>query len=70
MTQASLRDATQVTKSKYDPASHEKMDMQGQIRQRAYELFEERGRHDGHQLDDWVQAEQEVRDKHGFRKAA
>ena len=29
------------------------------IRVRAYELFERRGREDGHDLDDWLQAEAE-----------
>ena len=31
-----------------------------QIRQRAYELYEARGRQDGHELDDWQQAEKEI----------
>jgi len=30
------------------------------IRQRAYELYEARGRQDGHELDDWQQAEKEI----------
>ena len=30
------------------------------IRQRAYELYELRGREDGHDLDDWLQAELEL----------
>ncbi len=30
------------------------------IRLRAYELFEARGRNHGHDLDDWLQAEQEI----------
>ena len=29
------------------------------IRVRAYELFEQRGREDGHDLDDWLKAEAE-----------
>ena len=33
---------------------------QEQIRRRAYELYEQRGRDDGHELDDWLQAEAEV----------
>jgi len=33
---------------------------QEQIRRRAYELFEQRGREDGHELDDWLQAKAEV----------
>lgn len=31
-----------------------------QIRQRAYELYEARGRQDGYDLDDWRQAEAEI----------
>ena len=33
--------------------------LQGQIRARAYQLYEQRGRDDGHSLDDWLQAEAE-----------
>jgi hypothetical protein len=33
----------------------------GQIAARAYEIYEQRGREDGHALDDWLQAEQELR---------
>lgn len=33
---------------------------QDQIRQRAYELYEQRGREDGHDWDDWLKAESEV----------
>ena len=32
-----------------------------QIQQRAYELYEQRGRTDGHDLDDWLQAEREIK---------
>lgn len=31
-----------------------------QIRCRAYQLYEERGREDGHDLEDWVRAEAEI----------
>ena len=34
--------------------------VQEQIRQQAYELYEQRGREDGHDLDDWLAAELEV----------
>jgi hypothetical protein len=30
------------------------------IRQRAYELYEARGRENGHEVEDWLQAEAEV----------
>ena len=33
------------------------------IRKRAYELYEQRGKEDGHDMEDWVQAEEEVRAK-------
>lgn len=35
-------------------------ELQEQIRRRAYELHEQRGRVDGFDLDDWLQAESEV----------
>ncbi len=31
-----------------------------QIRLRAYELYQTRGREDGHEMDDWLQAEAEI----------
>ena len=31
-----------------------------QIRRRAYELYEARGRENGHDLDDWFEAEAEI----------
>ena len=34
-------------------------ELQNQIRARAYQLYEQRGREDGHDLDDWLQAEAE-----------
>ena len=38
-------------------------EIEEQIRQRAYQLYYERGAEDGHDLDDWLQAETEVRHK-------
>jgi hypothetical protein len=35
-------------------------DIEERIRQRAYELYEQRGRVDGFALDDWLQAETEI----------
>ena len=34
--------------------------IQDRIRQRAHEIYEARGREDGHDLDDWLIAESEV----------
>ena len=38
----------------------EPQELENQIRQRAYELYEARGREDGHDLDDWLRAEAEI----------
>jgi len=37
--------------------------LKSQIRQRAFELYQERGREDGHELDDWLLAEEEITSK-------
>lgn len=34
--------------------------LEKEIRRRAYELYAERGREDGHDLDDWLRAEAEI----------
>lgn len=46
-----------------DKASNEgrtKVELAAEIRRRAYELYEQHGREDGHALEDWAQAEAEV----------
>jgi hypothetical protein len=44
-----------LTKSGAPPRSLEE-----HIRHRAYQLYEARGREDGHELDDWLRAENEI----------
>jgi hypothetical protein len=39
-------------------------ELQDQIRVRAHQLYEQRGRDDGHDLDDWLQAEAELSQVH------
>ena len=39
-------------------------ELQDQIRARAFQLYEQRGRNDGHDLDDWLQAEAELSQVH------
>jgi hypothetical protein len=39
---------------------HAHLDVEGAIRRRAYELYEERGMEDGHSEEDWLRAEAEV----------
>ncbi len=38
-------------------------DLESQIRQRAFELYQERGLEDGHEVDDWLRAEEEITSK-------
>ena len=35
-------------------------DLEEQICRRAHEMYEQRGREEGHALDDWLQAESEI----------
>jgi hypothetical protein len=44
-------------------------DIVEQIRARAHELFEQRGREEGHDMDDWLQAEAEVTQQQQQQKA-
>jgi Protein of unknown function (DUF2934) len=41
-------------------AGSEPQNIEEQIRHRAYELYEARGREKGHDMDDWLRAEAEV----------
>jgi DUF2934 family protein len=41
-----------------------------QIRERAHALYEARGREDGHDLEDWLRAEEEIMEKEARRIAA
>jgi hypothetical protein len=41
-----------------------------EIRRRAYELYEERGRHHGFEQEDWARAEAEIRGKYQKGKSA
>lgn len=42
------------------PIEESATDVQRQIRCRAYELYEQRGREDGHDIEHWLQAESEL----------
>ena len=43
------------------PSNPTPIDLDDQIRRRAYELFEERGRTPGFENEDWLRAEHEIR---------
>lgn len=45
-------------------------DIQEKIRLRAFELYEARGHMDGHQEEDWYQAESELLKQHNINRAA
>jgi hypothetical protein len=49
-----------VTKKPPATVASEPQEHEHQIRLRAHELYEERGREDGHELDDWLRAEEEI----------
>ena len=36
------------------------LELEHQIRLRAHELYEARGRQDGHEVEDWLRAEEEI----------
>jgi hypothetical protein len=51
--------STDSTKKPQSPVRSEPQDLEQQIRARAYQLYEARGREDGHELEDWLRAEEE-----------
>lgn len=46
------------------------IDLEAQIRQRAYELYEERGRTPGQETEDWFRAEREVLARNNHQQSA
>jgi hypothetical protein len=38
----------------------QELELEHQIRLRAYELYEARGREDGHDVEDWLRAKEEI----------
>lgn len=52
----------------YAVANHDPADLEPQIRQRAYELFEQRGYTHGYAEQDWFNAEREILARHGEQK--
>jgi Protein of unknown function (DUF2934) len=42
-------------------SNHSAVDVESEIRRRAYELYESRGYVDGQAEEDWIQAEREIR---------
>lgn len=50
-----------------EPRAMKPSDLTPQIATRAYQLYEEQGRHDGHAVQDWTRAEREVRKDEAVR---
>ena len=48
----------------------QELELEHQIRLRAYELYEARGRKHGHELDDWLRAKEEITQKKALTIAA
>ena len=46
------------------------IDLQGEIRRRAYEIYEQRGRVPGFEQEDWATAEREVLARHNQQQSA
>jgi hypothetical protein len=55
--------STDLTKKPPTAVTSDPQDLEHQIRLRAQELYEARGREDGHELDDWLRAEEEITQK-------
>jgi hypothetical protein len=56
-----LKEATRKQPTNVSVESH--LPTEEQIRLRAYELYEARGRQDGHELEDWFEAESEFNEE-------
>jgi hypothetical protein len=52
-----------LTKRPPTAVTSDPQDLEYQIRLRAHELYEARGREDGHDLEDWLRSEEEIREK-------
>jgi hypothetical protein len=50
----------QDTGKRVQTSRKESQNIEETVRTRAYELYEARGREDGHELDDWLRAEEEI----------
>lgn len=49
-------------------ATRSRVDLESEIRLRAYQIYEERGYTNGRADDDWFQAEQQILARHGNQK--
>lgn len=52
------------------PGTNSELNIENAVRTRAYQLYESRGREHGHDLDDWLTAESEMKKSETKRAAA
>jgi Protein of unknown function (DUF2934) len=55
---------------KTSPANSSPADMEAKIRDRAYQLYQERGNTPGHENEDWLRAEREILARQGKQQTA
>ena len=58
------------TRKTFTMTGAQPQNLEEQIRHRAYELYEARGREDGHDFDDWLRAEDEITNQKAHTIAA
>ena len=68
-TQAVRSDSIQPPAKRPTSAKASSVNLEEDIRRRAYELYELRGREDGFAEEDWSRAEREVLSRRGLRSA-
>ena len=62
--------STDRTKKPPTAVTSDQQELEHQIRLRAYELYQARGCEDGHEVEDWLRAEEEIREKKVIAAAA
>ena len=68
-TRAAHSETTQPPAKRPMPVTASSGNLEEEIRRRAYELYELRGREDGYAEEDWTRAEREVVARRGLRSA-
>ena len=68
-TRAAHSETTQPPAKRPMPVTASSGNLEEEIRRRAYELYELRGREDGYAEEDWTRAEREVLARRGLRSA-
>ncbi len=69
MSRALAIDSTPQSKQQR-PIEREPENLEERIKLRAYQLYEQRGRVDGHHEEDWLNAEKEIRQQGQLHRAA